>query len=135
MRYGLSHHLKTICIVCGFIQCSRQIIFESCLQDTSTQPPYLLSLQIYTTCKTWSFHISFYRILKPCFPSKVVDTILVPAGMYHTSTYTGIKTPTFRTGLNTGHVLAIPVDFEQYQPIPGVPAGTEKKLFLFIYFF
>ena len=72
MRYGLSHHLKTICIVCGFIQCSRQIIFESCLQDTSAQPPYLLSLQIYTTCKTWSSQISFYRILKPCIPSCIV---------------------------------------------------------------
>ena len=33
---------------------------------------------------------------------KVVDTVLVSAGMYRTSTYTGIETQTFRTGLNIG---------------------------------
>ena len=52
--------------------------------------------------------------------SNVVNTVpipTVPAGMYHIGTYTGIKIPIFRTGLNIGrigHVSAIPADFEQY---------------------
>ncbi|XP_065618217.1 receptor-like protein EIX2 isoform X1 [Quercus suber] len=51
--------------------------------------------------------------------------------------HTGIKTLTFRTGLNTsrtGHVLAIPANFGQYRPIPGVLAGTEKSFFYFFIF-
>ena len=42
----------------------------------------------------------------------------------------------FRTGKNigrTGHVSAVPVNFGQYWPIPGVPAGTEKKFLFFIF--
>ena len=34
---------------------------------------------------------------------KVVDTVLVPAGMYNIGMFTNIKMPMFRTGLNTGH--------------------------------
>ena len=51
--------------------------------------------------------------------------------------YTGIEKSTFRTGLNTGrtsHVPAIPANFGQYRPVPGVPAGTEKFFFLFLSF-
>ena len=33
---------------------------------------------------------------------KVVNTVLISAGMYRTSMYTSIKTSTFYTGLNTG---------------------------------
>ena len=44
--------------------------------------------------------------------------------MYRTSMYTGIKTSTFCTDLNTSHI-------GQFQAIPGVPAGTEKSFFLF----
>ena len=56
---------------------------------------------------------------------------------YRTGTYTNIETSIFCTGLiidRTGPVLAIPANFEQYQPITGVPIGTEKKLYFFIYF-
>ena len=45
-------------------------------------------------------------------------------------------TTLFRTGKNigrTGHVSAVPVNFGQYWPIPGVPAGTEKKFLFFIF--
>ena len=35
---------------------------------------------------------------------KVVDTVLVPAGMYNIGMFTNIKMPMFRTGLNTGHI-------------------------------
>ena len=66
---------------------------------------------------------------------KIVNTI--PAGMYCTSMYTSIKTSTFRTGLNTGlpgHVSAIPVNFEQYRPVLGVPIGTENFFFYFLSF-
>jgi len=45
---------------------------------------------------------------------KVVDTVLVPAGMYNIGMFTNIEISTFRTGLNTGHVQAIPVDFGHY---------------------
>ena len=65
---------------------------------------------------------------------KVVDFVPVPAGMYHTDTYTGIETPMFCTGLNTGyagHVRAIPADFGHYRPIPSIPASTEKSFFFF----
>ena len=43
-------------------------------------------------------------------------------------------TPLFRTRKNTGHtghVPAVPVNFGQYRPVPGVLAGTEKNLFIF----
>ena len=66
---------------------------------------------------------------------KIVNTI--PAGMYCTSMYTGIKTSTFRTDLNTGlpgHISTIPVNFEQYRPISGLPIGTEKSFFCFLSF-
>ena len=47
-------------------------------------------------------------------------------GSSRIGTYTDIKTPTFRTSLNTGRFWAI----------SNVPAGTEKKSFyLFIYLF
>ena len=42
----------------------------------------------------------------------------------------------FRTGKNTGRtglVPAIPANFGQYRPVPGVPADT-KKSFYFFYF-
>ena len=54
--------------------------------------------------------------------------------MYCTGMYTGFETSTFRTGLNTGrtsHVPVIPANFEQYQPVPGVSADTEKIFFFF----
>ena len=44
------------------------------------------------------------------------------------------STPLFRTGKNTGHtglVPAVPANFGQYWPVPGVPAGTEKSFFFF----
>ena len=44
------------------------------------------------------------------------------------------STPLFRTGKNTGrtgHVPAVPANFGQYRPVPGVPAGTRKKFFFF----
>lgn len=44
--------------------------------------------------------------------TKVVDT--VPAGMYYTSTYTGIKRSMFCTGLNIGRTNHVPVNFGQY---------------------
>ena len=47
--------------------------------------------------------------------SKVVNTVLVPAGMYRTSMYTSIETSIFHTGLNTGHSKVI-------NTVP-VPAG------------
>ena len=46
-------------------------------------------------------------------------------------------TPLFRTGKNTGRtglVPAIPANFGQYQPVSGVPAGTEKSFFILFYF-
>ena len=46
--------------------------------------------------------------------------------MYRTSMYTGIKTSTFSTDLNTGHL-------GQFRAILGVPAGTEKSFF-FLFF-
>ena len=42
----------------------------------------------------------------------------------------------FRTGKNTsrtGLVPAVPVNFGQYRPVPGVPAGTEKSIFFFFF--
>ena len=59
----------------------------------------------------------------------IVDTVPVPAGMYRTDTYTGIETPTFRTGLNTsriGHISAILANLEQYWPVQ-----KKKKFFFF----
>ena len=56
--------------------------------------------------------------------------------MYSTSMYTDIETSTFRTGLNTGHTSHVPVilaNFGQYQPVSGVPAGTEKSFFFFFF--
>ena len=50
--------------------------------------------------------------------SKVVDTVPILANMYRTVTYTGIETPTFRTGLNTSYT-------GQYR----------KKAFFFFFFF
>ena len=47
--------------------------------------------------------------------------------------YTGIETSTFRTGLNTSHVLAIPANFGKYRPVLGVSAGTEKIFFFFFF--
>ena len=47
--------------------------------------------------------------------AKVVNTIAVPVGMYNS-----IEISTFRTSLNTGrtdHILAIPANFGQYQPV------------------
>ena len=61
---------------------------------------------------------------------KVVNTVLVPAGMYRT----GIKTTTFRTGLNTGRTGHVPANFEQNRPIPGVPTDIGKSFFLFLFF-
>ena len=51
---------------------------------------------------------------------KVVDTVLIPAGMYRIVMYTDIEMSTFRTGLNTdrtGHT-------DQFQAIP---AGRYSK--------
>ena len=42
------------------------------------------------------------------------------------------STPLFRTGKNTGCtslVPAVPANFGQYRPVPGVPAGTEKSFY------
>ena len=49
-------------------------------------------------------------------------------------------TPLFRTRKNigrTGHVLAVPVNFGQYRPIPGVPPVQKKSflLLLLLFFF
>ena len=43
--------------------------------------------------------------------------------------YAGIEISTFRTGLSTGHVLAILANFGQYWPVSGIPADTEKSFF------
>ena len=54
----------------------------------------------------------------------MVDTVpvlVVLAGMYRTSTYTGIETSTFRTGLNTGCT-------DQFRAIP---AGIKNSFFFF----
>ena len=48
--------------------------------------------------------------------------------------YFSIETSMFRTGLNTNHVSAISANFEQYWPVPGVLAGTEKNFFFFLSF-
>ena len=93
--------------------------------------------------------------------SKVVNTVLVLAGIYCTSMYTRIKTSTFHTGLNTGCskvVNTIPVLAGMYHigmytsietstfrtglntgrighisQFRAIPTGTDY--FLFIYFF
>ena len=51
--------------------------------------------------------------------AKVVNIVPVPAIL--ADMYTGIKTSTFRTGLNTGHV---PANFGQYWMV-------QKKVFFF----
>ena len=64
----------------------------------------------------------------------MVDTIQVLAGMYRINTYTDIKTPTFRTSLNTdrtGHVPTIPADFEQYRLISSLLASIEIIIIIF----
>ena len=61
---------------------------------------------------------------------KVVDTVLVPAGMYRIGTYTSIKTPTFRTSLNTdriGHT-------GQFQAISTNTKKKKKKKAFFFFF-
>ena len=50
--------------------------------------------------------------------SKVVDTIpvlAIPISMYRIIMYTDIEIPTFRTSLNTGHILTIPAYFGHYR--------------------
>ena len=45
-------------------------------------------------------------------------------------------TPLFRTGKNTGRtglVPAVPANFGQYRPVPGVPAGKENFFFFFFF--
>ena len=61
---------------------------------------------------------------------KEVNTvpIPVPVGMYRTDMYTGIETPTFRTGLNTDRTSHT----GQFQAIL---AGTKKSFFFFFFFF
>ena len=66
----------------------------------------------------WSGNFSFIINKEKSISTNVVNIVpipIVPAGMYYIDTYTGIKIPIFRTGLNIGrigHVLAIPADFE-----------------------
>ena len=63
---------------------------------------------------------------------KVVNTVLVPAGMYRISMYIGIETSTFRIGLNTnrtshtGQFRAIPADIGR--------TGRYRKKFFFFFF-
>ena len=55
----------------------------------------------------WSGNFSFIINKEKCISTNVVNTVpipIVPAGMYHIDTYTGIKIPIFRTGLNTGRI-------------------------------
>ena len=54
---------------------------------------------------------------------KVIDTVLVPVGMYNIGMFINIEMSTFRTGLNTRHVSVIPVDFGHYWPVR-VSVGT-----------
>ena len=56
---------------------------------------------------------------------KVVDTVSVPVGMYCIDTYISIEMPTFRTGLNTGHVPTILVNFKFYLLVLSVLVGIE----------
>ena len=56
---------------------------------------------------------------------KVVNTVLVLAGMYHTGMYTGIETSTFYTGLNTAYT-------GQFRAIS---AGTRRIGRYIIFFF
>ena len=57
---------------------------------------------------------------------KEVNTvpIPVPVGMYRTDMYTGIETPTFRTGLNTDHT-------GHTGQFRAILAGTKKSFFFF----
>ena len=65
--------------------------------------------------------------------TKVVNTVLVLAVL--ASMYTGIKTLTFCTGLNTSCTGHIPANFGQYRQGPGVSVGIEKRFFFFFFFF
>jgi len=71
----------------------------------------------------------FFSFLKQLVVmNRVVDTVLVSAGMYCTNTYASFETTTFRTSLNTGHighVPAIPVDLGHYRLVQ----KKKKKLF------
>ena len=60
-----------------------------------------------------------------CVNSKVIDTIPIPACMYHTSMYTCIEMLTFITNLNIGHT-------GRFQAIL---AGTQKKTKIFLFGF
>ena len=59
--------------------------------------------------------MSHYHLLNPNrVMTKVIKTVLVPASMYHTSTYTDIETSTFSIGSKIGHtdlVLHVSADF------------------------
>ena len=49
-----------------------------------------------------SYHFALKKFKNYKTKKKKKTFFSVPAGMYRTGTYTGIKTPTFRTSLNTG---------------------------------
>ena len=69
-----------------------------------------------------------------CIFIKVVNTVPVPAvlaGMYCTGMHTGIKTSTFRTGLNTGHTSHT----DQFRAIPVGTGHTSKYREKFFFFF
>ena len=59
----------------------------------------------------------------------MVDTVPIPASMY-----TDIEMLTFYTGLNTGSIDHVPVDFKHYRSVPGVKAGTKKKAYIYFFF-
>ena len=65
-------------------------------------------------------------LFRVCLKINGVDTVPVLAGMYHTGTYIGIETLTFRTSLNTGRTGHVPANFGQYWSV--------KKKNFFFYF-
>ena len=75
------------------------------------------------------FRVSIFGLV--VVKGKVVDTIPVPilVGMYCIDTYTSIEMPTFRTGLNIGHVPTILVNFKFYWL---VPSGWYSFFFFFL---
>ena len=59
----------------------------------------------------------------------MVDTIPVLVGMYCIDTYISIEMLTFRTGLNTGHVPTILVNFMFYWLVLSVSVGIDFFFF------
>ena len=68
-------------------------------------------------------------LFRVCLKINGVDTVPVLAGMYHTGTYAGIETLTFRTSLNTSRTGHVPANFGQYWSV------QKKNFFILFYSF